>query len=334
MQQMVNTVNGPVSVDTLGYILPHEHVVTFPSDQDRATYQETRDHFIPIYRELVKKYGCNTLVDLSPKRVANTANTCRLPDGYRRSNLGLIKDISRESGMNIVTCTGFYREHTRPEYFSHWECNRLADEMIRDITCGIEDSGVKAGIIKIAIDNMTSESDRKLLKAAALAQKETGVAITTHTCSPEVRAGVLNYLEGAGVNPSRIYLGHADANGDICESLILLSRGCNLLYTIWGITNPSLIGWNKGRVPKYYSSYLVKAAVDEGYAGQILMSIDYSSWFMDGKFRHDLYEIADRTPLYLFTFAVPAMAETGIAQTDIDRIMAENPGRMLSSGLN
>ena len=41
----------------------------------------------------------------------------------------------------------------------------------------------------------------------------------THTCSHEVRFGALNYLEGAGVAPGRICIGHADAASDIAEVL-------------------------------------------------------------------------------------------------------------------
>lgn len=91
--------------------------------------------------------------------------------------------------------------------------------MVEEILGGINGTDIKAGIIKVAIDSIDSASDCKLLEAAAIAQLETGVGITTHTCSLDVRSEVLNYLERAGVDPSRIHLGHAGAKSDIAESV-------------------------------------------------------------------------------------------------------------------
>jgi phosphotriesterase-related protein len=324
-----STVNGEIGIEDSGYILPHEHVVYFPVAQESSTFQETYDHFVPIYKTLVEQYNCKTIVELTPRLIANAPGTCRVPDGYRRTNFELYRDVCKASGMNLVLCTGFYREHTRPAYFFEKPDEELADEMIKDITEGIDDSRVKAGIIKVAIDSIESAGDRKLLSAAAIAQKATGVSITTHTCSYDVRFGLLNFLEGAGVDPSRIYLGHADTNSDIAESLSLAKRGCNLLLTIWGITNPALIGWFRGSLPKHHSSYIVKALIDEGYIDQTLVSVDYATSFIHGKFHADLYDIPDRNSCFAFTFIAPSLINAGISREETDWIMRENPRRML-----
>src|SRR6266581_4508900 len=58
----------------------------------------------------------------------------------------------------------------------------VADLFIRDITQGIGTSGVKAAIIKCATDTAgVTPVIENILRAAARAQKATGVPISTHT---------------------------------------------------------------------------------------------------------------------------------------------------------
>jgi phosphotriesterase-related protein len=330
MNNSVFTVNGEVGADSLGYILPHEQMVYFPIDHDKAGYREIYEHYMPIYKELVEKYNCRTIVEVSPKLISDAFGKCRLPGTENRTNFDLLQEVSRDSRINIVLCTGYYTESCRPDDFKYRTVCDIANEMVDELTIGINKSDIRAGIIKIAIERLDSESDRKLLSAAAIAQKETGSSITTHTCDPVVRLGVLNFLEGAGVNPERIYLGHADGAAEINESISLARRGCSLLYTMWGITNLSIINPELERpLLKYFSSYLVKALIDEGYADRVLLSVDSTSTYFERKLAFD---IPGRTSLYNFTFAVPSLKRLGIGQADIDRIMMENPKKMLLQG--
>jgi phosphotriesterase-related protein len=170
----------------------------------------------PFFTRLREQYGCHTIVEVSP---------C----GYRYAkDIELWAELSRRTGVHIVGCTGYYVDVARPADFSSRAASQLADGMIKEITIGIEDTAVRAGIIKIAVSNMGPD-DRKLCLAAALAQRATGVSITTHTCDPMTRRSVLDLLEGAGVDPERIYLGHADGNATLIEWLELAQRGCNMI---------------------------------------------------------------------------------------------------------
>jgi len=255
-------------------------------------------------------------------------------------DMGLAANIARDSGMNLVLSTGWYVDQYakstldvcyRPPEFRDNTAETIAQGMIDDITVGMKGTGVKAGIIKIAVTDLGSGSDRKLLKAAAIAQRETGVSISTHTSPHSVRMGTLDYLEGAGVDPGRIYLGHSDAgNGGITESLALVKRGCSVLYTIWGIFNPNTIGWGGMPLARHFSSYVTAAMVDEGYADKVLFSIDYSVNYTNGDLYYSLYDIPERSPLYAFTYAVPQLKKLGVSQEDLDTIMIDNPRKMLS----
>jgi predicted metal-dependent phosphotriesterase family hydrolase len=317
----VTTLLGPVPEDTLGRILPHEHILgVFGHGLSRDLAFEPQPaeamiaHHEPLLRQLVERYDCRTLVEVSPS-------------GMRRSQeLDVWAELSRRTGINIVPATGHYVGPFRPKVFAGSSAAQVATEMISEITRGIEGTSYKAGIIKIAMGDF-DEADRKLCQAAAIAQKATGLSITTHTCSPQVRRGVLDYLEGAGVPPERVYLGHADDNATLPELLSLVQRGANVLLTIWGIQNPRLVGWTLPVLPKYHSPGLVAGLVAEGCGDRVLLSIDYAAGLEE-----PYYEVEGRNYLYMFTHVLGFLRQMGMGDRDIERLMRDNPRRMLLAG--
>jgi len=323
------TISGGVPIEKTGRILPHEHLVLYPSRIEEKYYDVIKKHHIPLLKNLVNDYGCDTIVEVTARRNADGGVGPGDKSGYIKDNINLCREICTESGINLVLSTGFYREIKRPVYFFGNTVTQLADEMIRDIEDGIDDSGVKAGIIKIAIDDMNSPADIKLLDAAAIAQKATGIAITTHTCSRDTRLGTLNHLENAGVDPERIVLGHADAHADANEILTLAKRNCRLLFTIWGITDAETIG-GRGTISAMHSADLAAILSGEGHIDKLLFSTDYTSSIEDGKLVPALYGIPDRNFCYAFTFTVPALKKVGLTDEQIDKIMVDNPRRMLT----
>ncbi len=326
MHRAIETVLGRVQPTQLGRVLPHEHIASvhgrWGRQQERpdpAWEEAVLARYLPLLQGLRQDYGCQTLVEVSPSW------------GFRqRRDLEVWAELSRRSGVNIVVATGYYVAPVRPPDFSERTIAALADGMIREATEGIDGSGVRAGIIKIAVDGLGGD-DRKLVRAAAVAQAATGLSITTHTCTPEDRRGVLDLLEGAGVPPERVYLGHADTNATLPESLSLVRRGCNLLFTIWGITAPDTIGWRLGALPRYHSPGLVAGLVAEGHGAQALASVDYSAGFEGGRLVEDLYRVEGRTSAYLFSHSLDDMRRMGVPADAIERLLVDNPRRMLSA---
>jgi phosphotriesterase-related protein len=325
MANHIQTVLGPVTSGKLGRVLPHEHIASVYGrwgqqlDVPNAEWKETvLAHYTPMLTRLREQYGCRTLVEVSPSW------------GFRqRRDLDVWVELSRRSGVNIVVATGFYVGEVRPPNFAALSANQLAEFMVREATDGIAGSSVRAGIIKVAVGSEFSAHDRRLCQAAALAQQATGLSITTHTCDPRVRRGVLDMLEGAGVPPERITLGHADTNATLPELLDLAQRGCNLLLTIWGIQDRQSIGWALPTLPRYHSPGLVAGLVAEGYGAQVLISIDYSAGFEDGRLVEDLYGVEGRTSLYMFTHALDDLRNMGVPDDALERILRDNPRRML-----
>ena len=319
----VNTVNGVIDIEKTNYILPHEHMAWWYDEpvarHKESAYRQMYEHYVYYYRELVKTHNCDVIIEHSPNFI----------------DYNLAREVSRDSGMNIVLATGYYLEKWvigRPKHFHEGTVEELADGMVRDILEGIKGTDMKAGFIKAAIDDINDEGDRKLLKAASLAQTKTGVSVSVHALSPEDRLGALNLMENAGVPPSKINVTHADAKGSVEESIMLARRGCNLVYTIWGITK--VFAGFMDNLTEDFSGKIVARLVEEGYVDNIVFSVDYMASFDNvNGFGYWLYDVRNRNPLYAFNFIVPLLKKLGVSQKDIDHMMINNPRKMLEISL-
>lgn len=128
---VVETVLGPLDVSRLGFTLSHEHVCYIPMGlfSDRAA---AADRMVDKLKE-AKAAGVDTIIDLTPF------------DGARHVRFG--QEVSRRSGMQIVVASGFRFPH---ESYNDQTVEQIAEVYIREIEQGIEDTGVKAGVIKVA----------------------------------------------------------------------------------------------------------------------------------------------------------------------------------------
>jgi phosphotriesterase-related protein len=242
----------------------------------------------------------------------------------------LLQEISRRTGINIMCVTGYYVGSQRPSNFVERGVDAAKDYMVRELTEGIASTGgVRPAAIKLAVGGRAGDvSDDLMLTAAGRAQKETGTAITTHATTPESRRNLLDVLEKNGADLSRVAIGHADSNGTAEESAELLRRAGYVLYTIWGITNPKLIGSRTAPAPDH-SAKMVRSLLDRGLIDKVMFSIDSSIYPHQGGIVLRLYDIPERTANFMFTFVLPQLRKTGISEREIRRMMVDNPRRHL-----
>ena len=190
----INSVLGPLDTADMGFTLSHEHVLetsagipqVFPQVVDRqATIREGIATFKTAYAE-----GLRTIIDVTTMDLGR--------------DVRVIEEVSRGSGVNIVCATGIWLDIPR----AFWSAapDDIAALFIGEIEDGIEGTGIRAGVIKVANDSggVTSEGEI-ILRAAARAQKATGVPISTHTWAPE-RTGEqqMAIFEDEGVDPNRV----------------------------------------------------------------------------------------------------------------------------------
>ena len=160
----INSVLGPMDTADLGFTLSHEHVIV-SSAGIQYVYPEFIDRAGSIecgIADLGEAYseGLRTIIDVT------TIDLGR--------DIRMLEQVSRESGVNIICATGTWRDI--PRVFWTSTPDMIAPLYIREIEEGIEGTGIKAGIIKVANDmgGVTQEGGI-ILRAAARAQKATDV---------------------------------------------------------------------------------------------------------------------------------------------------------------
>lgn len=234
--------------------------------------------------------------------------------------------ISEKTGLNIIMGTGFYVGETHPRELDGMTDAEVADIMIRELTEGID--GVCAGYIgEIGISEIFDDKERKILRAAAIAQKATGVAINVHI-NPWTENGIeaADILLNAGVAPDKICISHIDVENRIDYIYKLLERGVYVEFDNFGkeyyirreVRNSGygLFVHDTDRVA------LLKKMIDDGYVKQILLSCDvclknllhaYGGWGYD----------------HVLTNIVPMMEDEGITQEQIHTMLVTNPADWL-----
>ena len=86
-----------------------------------------------------------------------------------------LPQLSRESGVKIVCGTGYYVDIFLSDEAKMMSEDEMADNMVKEIRQGIGDTGVRCGVIgEIGCSWPLTLTERKTLRAAAKAQRETG----------------------------------------------------------------------------------------------------------------------------------------------------------------
>jgi len=314
----VNTVLGPLDTSRLGFTLSHEHVGTnaaglrhtYPEFIDRAgVVEQSTAAMKEAYTE-----GVRTIVDVT------TIDLGR--------DIEMIQEVSRASGVQIIAATGNHLAVPRP--FSEVSPDAIAPLYIREIEAGIEGTGIKAGIIKVASDRGGITAPQEVvLRAAARTHNHTGIPISTHTWSPDrVGEQQVRILEEEGVDLSRVYIGHSNDDTDMDYLLGLLDKG------VW-------LGMDRypgGRVPGTprweARTEIVKKLIDAGFSHRIMLSHDFSV----PKARYSPAEQEARRLAnpdgynFILRKVLPRLKELGVTDAVIQRITVENPRRFFEGG--
>ena len=209
----VDSVRGPLAASKLGFTLTHEHICRCPLNVfgDRAT---ARRPGLSEKLKAAKDAGVDTVVDVTTFDIGR--------------DIRFGEEVSRKSGMQIVACTG--QHLSAPESLNERTVDQIAELFVREIERGIEDTDIKAGVIKVAARNeVLTLAEENVFRAAARACKSTGVPIETHTHARR-RAGEkqVKIFEAEGVNPARVSLGHSDDTDDVNYLIGLARRGYTL----------------------------------------------------------------------------------------------------------
>lgn len=317
VENVVQSVLGPLDAAKLGFTLTHEHLggwtpefqAKWPRGRgDRAAYVAKAVDKL----KTIRAAGVDTVVDLSTYDVGR--------------DVRFMKEVSVRSGMQIVACTG---QHLfPPESMRARTLEEIAEFFRKEIEAGIDGTGVRAGVIKVATrSNEISAFEDKVLRAAARVSKATGVPIQTHTHA-RLRAGEeqAGIFESEGVDAARVALGHSDDSGELDYLIGLCKRGYTLDmdHMNYGLAPDAALPWQK-------RADNIKRLIDAGFTRQLLFSQDseFSSSLLPPQARDPRERRNPDGMLFNIRKLIPYLLEIGVSKSVIRTITVANPRRFL-----
>ena len=307
----VETLRGPVDTAQLGFTLMHEHVFVlsqgvlenFPSvwnEEEQATAARAKLRELP-------EAGVNTIVDLTVLGLGR--------------NIPRLLEVVGDIPLNVIIATGLYTYDQLPRYFESRDEDAMADLFVRDITDGIQGTGVKAAVLKCATDEPgVTPGVEKVLRGVARAHRRTGVPISTHT-HVGTRRGLEQQaiFEQEGVDLSRVVIGHSGDSEDVDYLEALLKRG-------------SFIGMDRFGVDIYLTTEkrvaMIARLCELGHARQMVLSHDascYIDWFPQEALRSAVPNWHFR---HISQDVLPALRAAGVSEEQIQEMTVDNPRRV------
>ena len=338
----IRTVRGDISPDALGITLPHEHLLVDVSCRRR----EPKDPYLcaiaerPVDITILSDLRRNPVISADSLRLTDVDTAIEelmyFKDAGGRSlvemtslwiggNPAALRRVSEATGINIVAGCGYYSP-VLPDNFDELTSDQLAESMVAEVIQGFPGTDVRAGIIgEIGTSwPLTAEEDR-ILRAAARAQMETGVALSIHP-SPWDKGAlqILDIVESEGVDPSRIVICHLDHVMNLQYHKAVAERGVYAEYDRFGVEWYSSLAFSTRAFPKDTERVAgIMELIDGGYVSQILISHDVCQKIELKKYGGHGYSHIPR-------YVVPLMRQMGVRESDIRTITVDNPKRMLS----
>ena len=341
MSGQVQTVLGPMATEAMGITLPHEHLLidfkvmfvepAAASDKGRAWAPVSLDNLGWVRQNfnanldnlrltdeqvaqdeilLFKHAGGRTVVDPTPRTLA-------------RDPLALAR-IARSTGLNVVMGAGYYVAASHPPDMDTRSVDDLAREMIGDITAGAGDTGIRAGVLgEIGCTWPWTDNEKKVLRAAIAAQRETGAPLMVHPGRhPRMPMDIAELIGKEGGDLRRTIMCHICRTiADIKAVIDLAATGIWLEYDLFGLENsyypyqPSFDMPNDGGRMAH-----VLALIEAGHRDQVLLSHDIA-------YKTSLVKYGGYGYHHLLLNVVPRLRMKGIDDAGLRRLLVDNPAR-------
>jgi phosphotriesterase-related protein len=303
----VMTVAGPTEAAELGITLPHEHVMVdfIGADlvsPDRYDRDQVVEVVLPHLADL-RGRECKTLVECTPSHLGRDPV--------------LLRRLAAASELKILTNTGYYGADNN-RYLPHDAVTATADDLAElwsaEARDGIEDTGIRPGFIKIAVDpGPLSEVHEKLVRAAARTHLATGLTIASHTPDGIAAGEQLAVLGDEGVDPSAWIWVHAQLEPDSSIHERVAEAGAWIEFD--------------GIAPDTFATHvdLVLELRRAQLTDRVLLSHD-AGWYAVGEVGGGSFRPYDT----LFGELVPTLREAGLSDAEVERLLVTNPAGAFS----
>ena len=311
----VMTVSGPISSDQLGFTLIHEHLF-LDLRRDGWSGDNLLNDPELAYQELMpyKNAGGVTLVDQTNGGLTENDQQI-LPIKHPLA----VREMAERTGLNIVLGCGWYRETYYDRSLWRKKTDEIAEEMVSDLTVGLDGTNVRAGIIGEigAHFNWLSPVEERVLRAAARAQKKTGVMLTTHATWGPVGLDQLDILAEEGVDLGRVVIGHPQSYPHFEYHEEIARRGAWIAFDNMQPLETA---------PVYEQHQLlgmVRDIIDAGLIKHLLFSQDVC-------YRRKCHAYGGPGYDYVSTLLFGRLREIGVTEDMFTQIMVDNPRRALT----
>jgi phosphotriesterase-related protein len=304
MPKRMHSVKGPVDVEGLGLILPHEHLFTDLRGPNVPDYARADPRsvvkVVQPYLEAASTAGVTALVECSTVGVGR--------------NIEVLCSLADMTSIQIVAPTGMYRDAYIPDSLREIGVGELADRWIQELTEGIDGTSVCAGFIKLAMsDDGPTGLEIRNLRAAARASLETGAVIASHTIGGKAARKEMDALEDAGLELRRFIWVHAQTEPDFSVLVESAKRGAYIELDTVGAPFQS----------QSELLAMVTGLIEAGFAGQLLLSHD-AGWYNPGR-PDGLPDEGYRGYTALTESFIPELSKQGVTEEQLHLITVENP---------
>ncbi len=337
------TVLGPVPADELGITLPHEHLLI----DFRFMYREPegasgrgrglepvslRNHYEVLY-DWTRNLDNLQLLD-EPTAVEE-ALLYRWEGGRTLvdpTNVGLARDplalqrIARATGLHVVMGAGYYVGPAHPADMDRKSEDDVTREIVRDVTEGVGDTGVRAGLIgEIGCSWPWTPNERKSVRAAAEAARQTGGPLMIHPGRhPTAPEAHLEEVRRVGLDLRRVIMCHIDRTVSESSRLkAIADTGCYLEYDLFG-TEVSHYPMSDFELPSDAERMRqILWLMEQGHARQVLMAHDIA-------IKVRLVRYGGHGWGHILRRIVPRLRKKGLGEKEIWTLIAENPSRAVT----
>jgi phosphotriesterase-related protein len=335
------TVLGPIAGEAMGITLPHEHLlidfaVMFREPATGAERGLSRQPVSLANLGWVRHHFSSNLdnLQLLDEAVARDEALLFKHAGGQTfvdpTNRGLARDplalarVARATGLNIIMGSGYYVDAAHPPGMDRRTVDDIARELVADLTVGVDGTGVRAGFIgEIGTSWPWTDNEKKVVRAAVAAQRETGAALMIHPGRHErLPLAIVDFIRKEGADLERTIMCHIERTiADPGALLELAATGVRLEYDLFGLEtsyypyNPAFDMPNDGERMRQ-----ILFLIERGHLAQLLMSHDIA-------YKHCLTRWGGFGYHHLLVNVIPRLRARGADDRTVETLLVDNPRR-------
>jgi len=335
------TVLGPIAAEAMGITLPHEHLlidfeVMFREPANGAERGLARQPVTLANLGWVRHNFSSSLdnLQLLDEAVARDEALLFKHAGGQTfvdpTNRGLARDplalgrLARATGLNIIMGSGYYVDAAHPPDMDRRTADDITRELVTDLTEGVDGTGVRAGFIgEIGTTWPWTDNEKKVVRAAVAAHRETGAALMIHPGRHErLPLAIVDLARKEGADLGRTIMCHVERTiADPAVLLELAATGVRLEYDLFGLEtsyypyNPAFDMPNDGERMRQ-----ILFLIERGHLDQILMSHDIA-------YKHCLTRWGGFGYHHLLVNVIPRLRAKGADDKIVQTLLIDNPRR-------